>query len=55
MLGINLEDRKTFSHIYDFMVDILSNTNNINILCKSKNFNDFINNLNNIAKNYNQF
>ena len=50
LLGINQKDRKTFTHIYDFMVNILSNANSINILSKSKDYNDFISKLNTLAK-----
>ncbi len=50
LLGVAENERKTFSHIFDFLVNILSDSNNIRKLAQAEQFSSFLATMDNIAQ-----
>lgn len=42
MLAINKEDRKNFMVLYDGIINLLCDYQNLNYILEAKNYNDFI-------------
>lgn len=55
MLGINENDRKAFSIMYDFLVNLLSNNQFILELSKTNSFEEFINKVAELAEQFDSF
>ncbi len=51
LIGVQEADRKIFSHVFDFLVDILSDSSNVRRLAQAEDFPGFLDTLDKIARN----